>query len=80
MMDSMQWGAGMMIVMSAVSVAVIAAIVVGVVFLIRTLSRQSAPPNAAPRAMGVLDERFARGEIDRDEYESKRNPLSERRT
>lgn len=46
------------------------------IWLIVSLSRQ--PNNGEPRkptAIDILDERFARGEIDNDEYEARRKSL-----
>lgn len=55
----------------------IAAIVVGIVWMVRAGSR---PSENAPRAGGssarqILDERYARGEIDREEYQARRKDL-----
>jgi len=56
------------------SVLFLALIVVGVVLVVR------GPSGGGPRrnedgALRILDERFARGEIDEDEYRSRRRTL-----
>ena len=59
---------------------VIALIVAGVVALVRHYSAppaQSAIPGAASSAEEVLAQRFARGEIDEDEYRLRRDALRE---
>ena len=48
-------------------------IVVLAVMVWRVVSRRR--PTAAIPAHSILDERYARGEIDRDEYEQKRRDL-----
>jgi len=48
-------------------------IVVLVVLLARALSGES--PRQGRSARRILDERFARGEIDRDEYERRKEAL-----
>ncbi|MBI2202262.1 MAG: SHOCT domain-containing protein [Candidatus Rokubacteria bacterium] len=67
------WGAGgivMMLGMLLFWAAVIAAIVVGV----RWLTREGREPRA-DSAMGILRERYARGDISREEFEQRRNDL-----
>lgn len=77
MMWDMGWGAGMMVVMSLVWLVVVAGIVAGVVLLVRALSgRRTSGDDAGRRAMTILDERYARGDIDREEYESRRRLLT----
>lgn len=65
-------------------VAVIVLLVVGVIVLVRYLSDRYPPGSfrAAPRvpsqqssAMQILEERFARGEIDEDEFRSRKEAL-----
>ena len=51
-------------------------IIVLLVWLVRSLFDESAPPGET--AGQILDERFARGEIDRQEYEDKQSLLGER--
>lgn len=90
----MQWGwgggYGWGIVSMVLSFVFIAAIIVGVVLVVRVLLQGSthtavppvtppapevqAPPAAA--AVRVLDERYARGEIDREEYLMRKQDLT----
>jgi putative membrane protein len=59
---------------------VIALIVLAVVTLVRHYSAQpaqSAMPTAATSAEELLAQRFARGEIDEDEYRRRRDALRE---
>jgi putative membrane protein len=52
----------------------VAVVIVGVVLLVR--SRGDAPPSGDGRsAMDVLDERYARGEIDREDYLQRKDDL-----
>ena len=71
------WGLGMMLMM----LLFLALIVVGIVFVVRVLLRRRAdgPRSGSNRALDILDERFARGELDRDEYEERRRTLTEGR-
>lgn len=70
------WGMGL-------SWLVLAVLLVGIVVLIIVLLRlfvvrdaQHSPPHAdAGRARAILDERYARGEIDTAEYEERRTRL-----
>ena len=60
----------------------IAAIVVAIVLMIRWLggssSHSAAPhPPAGRTPLDILKERFARGEIDKEEFEERRRVLSE---
>lgn len=73
--DGGWWGFGMMLIV----LLAVALIVVGVVFLVRSSSggERPAPRPERSRALEILDERFARGEIDREEYEERRRTLSE---
>lgn len=57
----------------------IAAVVAGVVLLLQVLFGRGAhdPKNRNPSpGLAVLNERFARGEIDRDEFEERRSVLT----
>lgn len=67
------WGAGgivMMLGMLLFWAAVITAIVVGV----RWLTREGREPRA-DSALGILRERYARGDISREEFEQRRQDL-----
>ena len=68
--------------MGLVMLLFVALLVVGIVVLVRSSSGGvGAPRNTDPsggRALDLLDERFARGEIDAKEYEERRRILSER--
>jgi len=68
----MMWDmSGMMPLMVLGWIVVIAAIVVGVWWLARGLR-----PSRRNRALEILRQRYARGEISREEYESRRRDLA----
>ena len=71
------WGFGMMLA----SLLFLALIVVGIVFVVRSSSEGGGTAHRPERssALDILDERFARGEIDQQEYEERRRNLSDRR-
>ena len=52
-------------------------IVLGVRWLGTGQSGQSAPPPSTKTALDILRERFARGEIDKDEFEERKRLLSD---
>ena len=59
-------------------------VITGIVLLVRSSRRSSAAGSGAayygrPDPLQVLDERFARGEIDAEEYRTRRDILRERR-
>ena len=74
--DGGWWGFGMMLV----SLLFLALIVGGVVLVVRSFSGggRIAPGPGGNRALDILDERFARGEIDQTEYEERRRILTGR--
>jgi putative membrane protein len=54
-------------------------IIGGIVLLVRWLAESSRQPGAASdgeSALDIVKKRYARGEIDRDEFEAKRRDLS----
>jgi putative membrane protein len=74
MMDGGMWS---WLLWSVLFVAIVAAIIVGSVLLTRRLwSPPSERPRSGDAALDILKERFARGEIDRDEFEERRRALS----
>jgi len=52
-----------------------AAVIVGIVFLIRWLLLRSAPPKQQNSALDILKLRYARGEISKEEFEQMKQDL-----
>lgn len=72
------WGYVLMITSSVLFWALV---ILGIVALFRYLGRsplRDEPRRARPTAEQLLDERFARGEIDEDEYRQRLNALRSR--
>lgn len=81
MMDGMMGGGWIMMLLSfLLMILVVGATVAGVVYLVRALTKprdgagekQSQSGSSAQR---ILDERYARGEIDEKDYEERRQRL-----
>jgi putative membrane protein len=74
------WGAGGWLLMSLLMLAFWAAVIVGVIWVVRTTRGPTvlSPPNpeSEKTARGILDERFARGEITEEEYTRRRELLT----
>ena len=70
---------GMMFLGPLMMLLLIAAVVVLVVLAVRWLSGTggAAPRASQSRALEILKERFARGEIDKEEFEERRRVLGE---
>ena len=69
----MWWGAGMMLFWIVFPMLV----VVGIVWAVRSFSSGTRSGRSdSSRALEILDERFARGELDQKEYEERRHLLS----
>lgn len=66
----MGWGCAL-----ALWLLVLLAIVAGIVWLVRALGDSSSQSRSGSSAIRILEERFARGEIDRDEFEERRRTL-----
>jgi putative membrane protein len=73
MMDGMMGGGAFMWFWAIFAVLVLALLVVGVVWLVRTLA--SPGPGATSSARQELDLRYARGELTREEYQLRRTDL-----
>jgi len=65
------WGFGM----GLVWLVFVGLIVAGIVLAIRGSSERPSDRGSGKSALEILDERFARGEIDRDEYEERKRVL-----
>jgi putative membrane protein len=74
-------GAGGWVMMTLVMVAFWALVIIAVVALFRGLGRdgQASAPAAPRDPQQILEERFARGEIDADEYHARRQVLRDSR-
>ena len=71
-MDMMMWSMPiMMLVCAALSLAFLVALGFGVWWLVRQMR-----PGHRDAALDVLRERYARGEITRDEFETRRRDLA----
>jgi putative membrane protein len=71
------WGPGAWIAMAFVMVVFWGAVVTAIVFAVRGWHNQptGSPGPTTSDAQRILDERFARGEIDADEYQHRRDLL-----
>jgi putative membrane protein len=74
MMDGMMGGGAFMWFWAIFAVLVLALLVVGVVWLVRTLASPG-PGSATTSARQELDLRYARGELTREEYQQRRTDL-----
>lgn len=68
-------GGGMFMGFGMMAIFLIAIIVV-IVFLVRGLGGDSTPRASTATALEVLNERYARGEIDTEEYEERKKRIS----
>jgi putative membrane protein len=72
----MGWGGGMFFGL-AFMIALLVLSVVLIVVLVRWFSGERTPPRDSSRTpREILDERFAKGEIDREDYDARRKALS----
>lgn len=72
---NMMWGDGWGFGMGLVWLVFLGVIVAGVVLAIRGSSGGASARGSGRSAIDILDERFARGEIDREEYEERKRVL-----
>ena len=71
------WGYGWGVAHMIVWVVILIAIIIGIVWLVRSLSAKDDRVLSHRRAgLDVLEERYARGEINRDEYLEKKRDLN----
>jgi putative membrane protein len=75
MMDGRMMGDGFMWFWAIFWVVVLALLVAGAIWLARTLTRPPNPPSGPGPARAELDLRYARGELDREEYLQRRADL-----
>jgi putative membrane protein len=79
MHDWMGWGWGGMWLGPLFMIAVLALLVAGIVSLVRWIGGGSNDGGGRVRtAREILDERYARGEIDREEYQRRRDDIAGR--
>lgn len=75
------WGWGHMIFGSVMMLLFWGVIIVGIVIVVRWLaggvSQQSSSSSGQKRSLEILEERFARGEIDKEEFEERKRLLSD---
>jgi putative membrane protein len=69
-MDMMWWMPGMMLIGGFVWLLILALIGLGIWWLVREFR-----PTRRDQALQLLRERYARGEIDREEFEARRRDL-----
>jgi putative membrane protein len=74
MMDGMMGGGAFMWFWAVFALLVLALLVVGVVWLVRTLAG-AGPASTLSTARQELDLRYARGELTREEYQQRRADL-----
>lgn len=70
-----EWGWGGMFLGPVFGILFIAAIAIAVALVVRALGYSAAGRGGSRSALDILDERFARGEIDREEYEDRKRVL-----
>jgi putative membrane protein len=74
-MDGMMDGMWSWFAWSVLFLVVLAAVVIASIFVIRAMWSRGGASRESGRPLDILKERYARGEIDRDEYEERRRTL-----
>ena len=69
------WGYGWGVAHMIIWVVILIAIIIGIMWLVRSLSANRELPRRGA-GLALLEERYARGEINRDEYLEKKRDLS----
>ena len=69
------YGWGWMVMMGVIMLLVLVALIAAVILLLRRYPATRHVDNAANEALRVLRDRFARGEIDEEEYVRRRDHL-----
>ena len=78
MMSWNAWGPGMMLLMVVFWIAILALIIVAIIYLVRNLqgkNRERTMSKETP--LDILKKRYASGEIDKKEFEEKKETLHE---
>ena len=70
------WGWGGMIFGPLFMILLLVLVIAGVVLLVRWLGAAPSVHATSSMALHILEERFARGEIDKDEFEERKRLLS----
>jgi len=68
-------GSGWGMMHGIIPLVFIVALVLGVFLLVRVMRTGSAPSSGRPTALSTLEERYAKGEIEREEYLEKKQDL-----
>lgn len=68
------WGIGMMLVMLVFWGLIIAGLVIGLRWLV-SLGREARPESRYDAALDILRQRYARGDISREEFEARKRDL-----
>ena len=80
-MHGLGWGHPLWWAFGGIRLALVAAVVVGIVFVVRAVSRRGGWGGSGttwPReesALDILQKRYARGEITKEQYEEMKNDL-----
>lgn len=77
--DNSGWGMWLGMGISTLILVVLIALLVWSISRIGRVEGAQAPAQAADRALGLLDERLARGEIEPDDYQQRRRILNDQR-
>lgn len=74
------WGFGFLWMLLSLSIVVglLALLIIGAYYMFRKATAEASPKAGSPKALEILDERFARGEINKKEYEEMKRALSSR--